>query len=218
MQPNVLFWAVSVLIHPDVTRLDTRVTVNVIGRRAWWIVGEPKFEILRSPIRLFTTENILNKASFSLHWKSGKVIVCSSSPEILKIFAQETIDPTVFSLPTSSETMELQQQQSKLVYMVIWTILLVLVAWPLAFFVASIWVFLLPFEALIPVGTSQQSNAVAWYLSDVLYSSPLVRHLTPSFTIFVRYVKTAQYEIWMDFSKSKQLDVIYLCWAFLDFF
>jgi len=79
----------------------------------------------------------------------------------LNNFVQETIDPTVFSLPTSSETMELQQQQSKLVYMVIWTILLVLVAWPLAFFVASIWVFLLPFEALIPVGTSQQSNAVA---------------------------------------------------------
>jgi hypothetical protein len=47
----------------------------------------------------------------------------------------------------------MQTQKNNVVYMVIWIVLLILVAWPLAWFIAPIWVFLLAFEALIPQGT-----------------------------------------------------------------
>jgi hypothetical protein len=47
----------------------------------------------------------------------------------------------------------MQSQTNNVVYMIVWAILLIIVAWPLAWFIAPIWVFLLPFEALIPPGS-----------------------------------------------------------------
>lgn len=47
----------------------------------------------------------------------------------------------------------MQTQKNNFVYMIIWLVLLILVAWPLAWFIAPIWVFLLAFEAVIPQST-----------------------------------------------------------------
>lgn len=35
-------------------------------------------------------------------------------------------------------------------YSLVWLILLIFVAWPIACFVAPIWIFLMPFEAFLP--------------------------------------------------------------------
>jgi len=38
--------------------------------------------------------------------------------------------------------------QNKCVYSIIWTLVLVIIVWPLAYFCATWWIFLLPFEGL----------------------------------------------------------------------
>jgi hypothetical protein len=37
---------------------------------------------------------------------------------------------------------------SPIVYKILWTLVLIIIAWPLAYFCATWWVFLLPFEGI----------------------------------------------------------------------
>jgi hypothetical protein len=53
--------------------------------------------------------------------------------------------------------MEIQQQNNN-IYMVVWAVLLLFIAWPLAWFIAPIWVVLLPFEAAVPPGAFCAGN------------------------------------------------------------
>lgn len=59
-----------------------------------------------------------------------------------------------------TEVVGVQEQKSS-VYMVVWIILLVVIAWPLAWFVAPIWIILLPFEAVLAPGTFRVKQAAS---------------------------------------------------------
>jgi len=61
-----------------------------------------------------------------------------------------------------------EQQTGRGVYMVAWTILLICLSWPLAWFVAPIWVFLLPFEIVVPPGRVSCPAVAACAMMPVL--------------------------------------------------
>jgi hypothetical protein len=45
------------------------------------------------------------------------------------------------------------KEDQKLLYSIVWALVLICIGWPLAWFVAPVWIFLLPFEAILQPGT-----------------------------------------------------------------
>jgi hypothetical protein len=52
------------------------------------------------------------------------------------------------------EDIEPQDKNQKIVYSVVWALVLLCIAWPLAWFITPVWIFLLPFESILQPGTS----------------------------------------------------------------
>jgi hypothetical protein len=55
---------------------------------------------------------------------------------------------------TMEDTAPLLTSNQKLLYSVVWALVLLCIGWPLAWFIAPVWIFLLPFESILQPGTS----------------------------------------------------------------
>jgi hypothetical protein len=53
------------------------------------------------------------------------------------------------------------KDNQKLLYSIVWTLVLICIGWPLAWFITPVWIFLLPFEAILQPGTYRMYHAVS---------------------------------------------------------